>query len=627
MAQEFREIGGYQVIEVIGKGGAGTIYLAYHQNLRKYVVLKQIGTRKGNVESLRRESDILKNLHHTYLPQIYDYIIFPDQVFTVMDYIDGDDLGKLPAGSNMIPEASLLRWFRQLADVLVYLEQQSRPVVHSDIKPSNIILRKNGDICLIDFNISFEENVEDGIQGLTRSFASPEQIYMASLIQSGIRPDFQLDARTDIYSIGATFYYLLTGRTAPGDTAVIPLSEYSGLPYSPGLLAIIDKCLRREREERFQSAKKLQKALQNLKKMDVRYKGYVALKAGSILASAALIALGAYMIATGLRLRVKEAFRQEVTALAQGEEDGASMEERALGILNNESYRQILVDSPDSMATIYRALGNAYYKERNFTEAAENYREALSCAKKTSQDLSLYYRDLGLACAYADDMDGAKSVLAEANSTGASSTALAQISLAIAISEKNESECLAFAARILEETANEPEVCMRACLSVADYYESEGQTENALSWLDRAENYAQDREILERRGAIFLRIMQTTRKKGERMDAAATALEIYHRLCEDSGALVSDRINVAIALRALENRGMALAELQKVLELDPDNCTANMYLAVINLEIGNSPGARAYAVRAMELYSRLSPEQQQAIDRNLTAAVREITGA
>ena len=83
---------------------------------------------------------------------------------------------------------------------------------------------------------------------------------------------------------------------------------------------------------------------------------------------------GAYMIATGLRLRVKEAFRQEVTALAQGEEDGASMEERALGILNNESYRQILVDSPDSMATIYRALGNAYYKERNFTEAAENYR-------------------------------------------------------------------------------------------------------------------------------------------------------------------------------------------------------------------------------------------------------------
>ena len=145
MLRENDVVGNYQVLREIGQGGTGTIYLAFHMNLRKYVVLKRIRLGGGNVESLRRESDILKNLHHPYLPQIYDYLIEPDQIFTVMDYIDGRDFGKLPIGTNEISENLLIKWLSQLTDVLVYLEAQKEPIVHSDIKPQNIILRENGD--------------------------------------------------------------------------------------------------------------------------------------------------------------------------------------------------------------------------------------------------------------------------------------------------------------------------------------------------------------------------------------------------------------------------------------------------------------------------------------------------
>ena len=90
----------YQIMGEIGRGGVGTIYLAYHLHLQKYVVLKRIPLGPMNIDALRRESNILKNLHHEYLPQIYDFVIEQDQVFTVMDYIQGNDLGKFPAGTG-----------------------------------------------------------------------------------------------------------------------------------------------------------------------------------------------------------------------------------------------------------------------------------------------------------------------------------------------------------------------------------------------------------------------------------------------------------------------------------------------------------------------------------------------
>ena len=165
--------GTYQVMKQIGRGGSGLVFLAYHRNLRKYVVIKRVQSGLGNLETLRAETDILKNLRHTNIPNVYDFLVRDGEVFTVMDYIEGTSFEKLPAGGRRISEKSLTGMMTQLADVLSYLHKNKPPVIHSDIKPDNLILNREGLVCLIDFNISVSPNVASSLSGSSMHFASP----------------------------------------------------------------------------------------------------------------------------------------------------------------------------------------------------------------------------------------------------------------------------------------------------------------------------------------------------------------------------------------------------------------------------------------------------------------------
>ena len=148
--------GNYRILQEIGRGGTGTVFLGYHQHLRKYVVLKETRLSIGDERVIRRETDILKNLHHMYLPQVYDFLIDGSNVITVLDYVEGSDLSRYPCGPENLSEEVLLKWLEQMAEVLAYLHSNQVPVIHSDIKPGNVIIRPNGDICLIDFNIQID---------------------------------------------------------------------------------------------------------------------------------------------------------------------------------------------------------------------------------------------------------------------------------------------------------------------------------------------------------------------------------------------------------------------------------------------------------------------------------------
>ena len=134
----------YEVMEEIGQGGGGIVYLAYHLRLQKKVVIKKMKESFGGNIKERREADILKSLHHKYLPQVYDFVQMGDTVFTVMDYIEGWDLLRYIQQGQQFDERQLLIWLRQLAEVLEYLHGQHPPIVHSDIKPSNIMITLDG---------------------------------------------------------------------------------------------------------------------------------------------------------------------------------------------------------------------------------------------------------------------------------------------------------------------------------------------------------------------------------------------------------------------------------------------------------------------------------------------------
>lgn len=167
----------YEIYEQIGAGGGGVVYRAMHRRLKKMVVLKRL---KGGYASLlekRTEVDILKNLRHSCLPQVLDFIECPEGVFTVMDYIPGKSLEQLLREGRRFTEEEVLKIAGQLSEALAYLHSQTPPIVHGDIKPDNIMLTPEEKVFLIDFNISgmFENG---GVQtlGYTPGYSSPEQI-------------------------------------------------------------------------------------------------------------------------------------------------------------------------------------------------------------------------------------------------------------------------------------------------------------------------------------------------------------------------------------------------------------------------------------------------------------------
>ncbi len=289
----------YELLQQIGSGGGGIVYLARHLRLGKLVVMKADKRRlTAKPESLRREVDSLKNLSHTYIPQVYDFIIEDDQVYTVMDFIEGESLDKPLKRGERFSQPDVIKWACQLLEALHYLH--TRPphgILHSDIKPANVMITPQGDVCLIDFNIALALGAEGAVKvGFSRGYASPEHyssqmaaaahteiesdattptrswihtvVDSASSQKTGSSKTMFLDVRSDIYSLGATLYHLLTGqKPTPDARDVVPISAKE---VSPAVAAIIQKAMEPDPAQRYQTAEQMLYALKHLHDNDKR---------------------------------------------------------------------------------------------------------------------------------------------------------------------------------------------------------------------------------------------------------------------------------------------------------------------------------------------------------------------
>ena len=111
----------YRVLEEIGSGGGGTVYKAYHMRLRKQVVLKRMHRGLAQVLDPAKEADILKNLHHPYLPQVFDFLRYGEDIFTVMDYVPGVAFDRLVRDGRRFSQRELIKYASQLTETLAYL--------------------------------------------------------------------------------------------------------------------------------------------------------------------------------------------------------------------------------------------------------------------------------------------------------------------------------------------------------------------------------------------------------------------------------------------------------------------------------------------------------------------------
>ena len=167
----------YQIVGEIGAGGTGIISKAYHLRLKRYVVVKKIKDEVAARVHARAEADILKRLKHTYLPQVYDFLEIDGGIYTVIDFIEGQSLDYYIKNGYKIQQRQLIIWARQLCEALAYLHAQAPPIIHSDIKPQNIMITTQGNVCLIDFNISLDGQGSSQISGLSAKLCTSGAIF------------------------------------------------------------------------------------------------------------------------------------------------------------------------------------------------------------------------------------------------------------------------------------------------------------------------------------------------------------------------------------------------------------------------------------------------------------------
>ncbi len=217
----------YRVEKQIGQGGMGAVFVATDERFGSTVAIKEtFFTDEKFRKAFEREARLLNSLRHPALPRVSDHFIDGNGQFLVMEFIDGDDLSEqLEAEGKVFSVEEVLGWADQLLDALEFLHTQEMPVIHRDIKPQNLKLTSRGQIILLDFglakgNITNAESATaaKSVFGYSRNYASIEQIQGSGT-----------DPRSDLYSLAATLYHLLTG-IPPADALTRAMNVLSDKP-------------------------------------------------------------------------------------------------------------------------------------------------------------------------------------------------------------------------------------------------------------------------------------------------------------------------------------------------------------------------------------------------------------
>jgi len=262
--------GRYKIVRQLGQGGMGTVYEAIDQRLDTTVALKETFFDDERLrKQFEREARLLARLHHPALPRVSDHFSEGDGQFLVMQFIPGDDLSEMMTQRRgPFPADQVLTWADQLLDALDYLHTQEPQIVHRDIKPQNLKLTARGQIILLDFGLAKGQAGEisrvttsASIFGYTPNYAPLEQIQ-----------GLGTDSRSDLYSLAATIYHLLTGAKPP-DALTRAAALVNGQPdpltpatalnpaVAPEVSAVLQQAMAQNREQRFASASDMRKAL------------------------------------------------------------------------------------------------------------------------------------------------------------------------------------------------------------------------------------------------------------------------------------------------------------------------------------------------------------------------------
>lgn len=531
----------YIDIQPLMEGGVGTLYKAYRRGLGVKVVIKRVQSKYVGRIDQKAEANILKCLKHRYLPRIYDIINGQDGYFyTVMDYISGTNLQDYVKNNGPADQKTAHKWACQLCEVTSYLHEQHPPIIHCDIKPNNLMVTGSGDICLIDFNTSHICEGTAGVPAKSPGFAAPEQyvqfsaqraekrVTVVSATQTTVLVDENeempgtgtaITKRTDVYGIGATLYYLVTGHVP--ESSLDPLTPLHNFPLkiSETFCSIIERAMSKEPEKRFADAAEMLRAVQDVDKLDARYRHYQNIRRVSLCLLGVLFALSAASSLYGvLQLRAERgsAYLQTVSqadALAtQGEnEQAADMLEQAIQsspgrpeaylalsaqLYGQGNYRQAydLIQNaleegslqlervtPDQAGDLLYVQANCVYEQGDYEGAIQLYNRAL----EYRQDNLAYYRGLALAQARSGDLVEAQKTLDMLQQNGASSVDCKIVRAQISVASGEYETAIQQYQNVIAQ-AQDTQTLSRAYLSAAQVYEELGDVDGRIELLSQA---------------------------------------------------------------------------------------------------------------------------------------------
>lgn len=637
----------YEDIRALGEGGMGDIFLAHKKRLDIDVVIKR--TKKelaGRLDSAN-EAEILKGIRHQYLPRIYDIIQSPDgSLNTVMDYIPGEDMLHYVRSHGTADQAEAYRWAQQLCEVVSYLHSQKPPIIHCDIKPRNVMIMPNGNICLIDFNTSLLLKDHMKLLGLTNGYAAPEQYHQRSatsgkpvsaegtvldetaaggtladvartdatvldttaaddktvLDTSVVRAaddgtvldtstreqgstggggaggvsgssrffrrnssfgaatattaqDYgEISPRTDIYSIGATLYFALTGNTPERSLdEVTPLSSHN-LSVSPVFVAIIERAMAKNQGDRFPSADEMLRALHDVDKMDSRFKAFSRRKKMAYAAIVLLWGLGAaslsYAAVSAGNARANT--YQNLVAQARDYDEQGQYSQA------EEVLRQATSMSPEQVDS-YLILAEVYYHEGNYQLAIDTLDNALSSGSVSKDELSgealsaIYYIR---GCAYSELGNTEDALQAQRQAVsydGSNEDAILQKALMEA-----KSGMLSDAIESLGNLTDQA----RASFVQAEVYQMQGDVENAIASYGIAIESLDDTDLLLQAYLDEGKMLAENQRYDEQIDLLQEGAQ---RLGDSKNALVKEALAEAYGTR--NGEGDAQREIELLEEL------------------------------------------------------------
>ena len=259
----------YLIQAPLGQGGMGSVYRAFDQTMNRVVAIKEYIPDPNAAsqaiaqarQQFQREAQVLGALTHPSLPHTYDFFTSGGNEYVVMELIEGQPLDQIIAQHGAINEGAVRAWANQVLDALIYIH--SRNVIHRDIKPANIILKPDGKVVLVDFGLVklVDPNnpyTATAMRGLGTAGYAPLEQFSAGM---------HTDARSDIYTLGATLYHLLSGQMPVdvpqrvADPNALPSLRAVNPNISPVMDAVVQKAMSVRAAERYQSAAEMRQAL------------------------------------------------------------------------------------------------------------------------------------------------------------------------------------------------------------------------------------------------------------------------------------------------------------------------------------------------------------------------------